>query len=134
MALTPPDQPKPIPTGPVRYPNTLGQMPDMTKREGARAMGLKEYTTGRACSKGHLAPRYVSTGGCTKCAYLRMRKNTVHSGVGRPPTEVARHIARLQGHLTYKSERPCARGHVGDRYTHSTNCCQCISETLIAPG
>lgn len=37
-----------------------------TKAE-ARAQGVKHYFTGRACPRGHISLRYVSTGGCRGC-------------------------------------------------------------------
>lgn len=42
--------------------------PDMVmSRKDARALGLKIYRTGKACSNGHTEYRYVSTGGCLAC-------------------------------------------------------------------
>jgi len=38
-----------------------------TRREAAEA-GERRYYTGRPCSKGHDAQRFVSTGVCVKCA------------------------------------------------------------------
>lgn len=37
------------------------------KRADAAAAGLLQYNTGLPCKYGHLAPRYVSTGGCLQC-------------------------------------------------------------------
>jgi hypothetical protein len=36
-------------------------------RLAAAAMGEKTYTTGKTCKHGHMARRYVSTGGCVEC-------------------------------------------------------------------
>jgi hypothetical protein len=36
-------------------------------RVKARKRGMKRYFTGRQCSKGHVAQRLVSNGGCVKC-------------------------------------------------------------------
>lgn len=36
-------------------------------RGGAAALGLKLFFTGKPCIRGHVARRYVSTGGCTVC-------------------------------------------------------------------
>lgn len=41
--------------------------PVLTRRQAAE-QGLKRYWTGRACSKGHEAQRFTSTGVCIKCA------------------------------------------------------------------
>ena len=42
-------------------------IPIMKRRDAAEA-GLKRYSTGKPCSKGHNAPRFTSTGVCTQCA------------------------------------------------------------------
>ena len=36
-------------------------------REDAAEQKLTHFFTGRPCKYGHLAPRFVSTGGCTEC-------------------------------------------------------------------
>lgn len=36
-------------------------------REEAAKLGRKLYFTGRPCTHGHTAPRYVTTGGCLGC-------------------------------------------------------------------
>lgn len=35
--------------------------------------------------------------------------------------------ARLAGQTTYNSGKPCARGHIGDRYVTSGNCIACLA-------
>lgn len=66
---------------------------DIISRKDASKNGRSKYYTGRTCIHGHDAPRYVSTGACTKCAdnnvrnYQRkLRQNTrdarVH-GIGK---------------------------------------------------
>ena len=37
------------------------------RRKDARSAGEKHYYTGRKCAKGHISPRYTSTGECTEC-------------------------------------------------------------------
>lgn len=37
-------------------------------REEALSKGLKSYSTGVPCKKGHIAEKYTSTGGCIQCA------------------------------------------------------------------
>ena len=39
----------------------------LTPRAVSRTKGLRHYVTGRACIRGHMAPRYVSTGQCSVC-------------------------------------------------------------------
>ena len=41
------------------------------KRAEAKALGLTKYSTGKPCRKGHLADRYVTTGGCAECLQTR---------------------------------------------------------------
>ena len=40
------------------------------RRKDARSAGDIHYYTGRKCAKGHLSPRYVSTGECCECRSL----------------------------------------------------------------
>lgn len=40
---------------------------EVTTRNEAHSQGKKFYFTGHPCKNGHLAARYVSTGGCTDC-------------------------------------------------------------------
>lgn len=37
-------------------------------RDAARAQGLKLFYTGKPCVHGHLLPRFVTSGSCTKCS------------------------------------------------------------------
>ena len=39
-----------------------------SSRRDAKAAIAKHYYTGHACSNGHLAPRFTSSGGCLECA------------------------------------------------------------------
>jgi rRNA maturation protein Nop10 len=41
------------------------------------------------------------------------------------PNEDARLIAQQQGQVRYTSQRPCARNHIGERYTLDTTCLEC---------
>jgi 5-methylcytosine-specific restriction endonuclease McrA len=43
-------------------------LPQIVTQAQARASGLSRYFTGRACKAGHVAERYVSSGGCVPCA------------------------------------------------------------------
>lgn len=45
------------------------------ERDEARRNGQLWYFTGRACSKGHIADRLVSDGGCRECSRLKSQKN-----------------------------------------------------------
>lgn len=41
--------------------------PQLISRQAAYAAGLRRFYTGQPCRKGHIAERYVSTGGCIAC-------------------------------------------------------------------
>lgn len=43
----------------------------ITSREEAAAQKLTHFFTGKACRYGHVAPRFVSTGGCAECNSAR---------------------------------------------------------------
>lgn len=40
---------------------------EIRTRDQALSLGLKHYFTGKPCKRGHTAPRYTSTGACTRC-------------------------------------------------------------------
>jgi hypothetical protein len=46
---------------------TTGQTKIREVIDAAKAAGLLHYSTGRPCSRGHTAPRLVSTQNCTEC-------------------------------------------------------------------
>ena len=46
-----------------------------SSKEQAAEQGIKHYFTGKPCSKGHIAPRYVSTNRCTVCQLESTRRN-----------------------------------------------------------
>lgn len=47
---------------------------DIITRKQAQEQGLKHYFNGKPCKRGHLSPRYLSTGGCTRCTIERAAK------------------------------------------------------------
>ena len=48
---------------------------EIISRSEAKALGLKEYYTGKPCKHGHIAERYVSTRQCVECMRLRFDYN-----------------------------------------------------------
>ena len=42
-------------------------MPEILSRADAKARGMKRYMTGKSCSRGHVAERNCSNGGCVEC-------------------------------------------------------------------
>jgi len=41
----------------------------IVKRSAAKAVGLTRYFTGKPCPHGHVAERYVTSGGCCECTH-----------------------------------------------------------------
>jgi len=46
-----------------------------TSQLEAAENGDRTYFTGTACGKGHLAPRYTSTGSCVECLKISRKKH-----------------------------------------------------------
>jgi hypothetical protein len=49
---------------------------ELISKSTAQEQGLKTYFDGKHCRKGHLSPRYVSTGICVECSKVRDRTQT----------------------------------------------------------
>lgn len=79
----------------------------VSTRADARAAGARFFFTGRACSNGHVAPRYVSTGGCKQCGLEAARRLQGHGA--RP--SAAEYLKRVAGIVEAKGGRL-----VSDRY------------------
>ena len=47
--------------------NKASRVKNASLRDTAREKGLKRYFTEEPCPRGHVADRYVSTGGCVRC-------------------------------------------------------------------
>lgn len=57
-------------------------------RQAAIAAGATRYYTGKACKRGHIAERFVSSGGCTACHYQPRKSTnmlTIFRSVGMEP-------------------------------------------------
>ena len=48
--------------------------PTIISRDEARALNLKSFFTGEPCKHGHVAERYVGSGGCVECVCGRKRE------------------------------------------------------------
>lgn len=46
---------------------------ELIDRQKAHSFGRKRYFTGKPCKYGHVAQRFVTTGGCTECNINRSR-------------------------------------------------------------
>jgi hypothetical protein len=96
-------------------------MAEILDRPTARMRGLKTYFTGRECVNGHVAPRYVSTGGCVECLCVGTpREYRPHTG------EVwTRERAIASGFSVYFTGTPCIHGHLSQRGTATGRCNEC---------
>lgn len=74
-------------------------------RGEARLSGCAHYFTGKPCRHGHLAPRFVSTGGCVSCQTLFARSRYVHQTEKRRQytggEEFVRLVSAENQHLDY---------------------------------
>jgi hypothetical protein len=77
-----------------------------TTRAEARKVLSKHYFTGIPCPKGHVAPRFTSTGGCHPCLVEKT---------------LARHHAGLRGELPSRTCPKCKTTH------NRRGCLQCLS-------
>lgn len=90
----------------------------ITRRQ-ALAAGFKEYSDGRPCAKGHVAPKRVDSYGCTEC-HKAIAKAWEAKGNSHPDR-----LEALAANLpTYPGE-PCENGHQGLRATKSGRCVHC---------
>jgi hypothetical protein len=55
---------------------------DIITRDAALALGRKHFYTGKPCVHGHLLPRYVVSGSCTKCSSPTWRNIYRQTGGG----------------------------------------------------
>lgn len=63
-------------------------MDPITRRDAFKT-GKRHYFTGRPCMRGHLAPRFVTNGGCTECQNWRIMPVLAAPNVGMPPSPYA---------------------------------------------
>jgi 5-methylcytosine-specific restriction endonuclease McrA len=68
----------------------------------------KRYFTGKPCSRGHVAERYVSSNGCVECAALLARKRYAESPAVR--------AARRESAKAWAERNPEAARAIRDRY------------------
>ena len=50
-------------------------MPEIISRDNAQSMSRKRYFTGEPCLRGHIAERFVSSGGCVDCVCRKTPKS-----------------------------------------------------------
>lgn|SRR5690606_10540128 len=96
----------------------------------ARELGAALYFTGKRCTRGHLSPRYSSSGNCVECIG-ESRGRAIRTGLVRRVSEENQRRASAAaslGHRTYKATDPCPRGHY-ERFINNGNCSLCHYET-----
>lgn len=82
-------------------------------RAEAMRLGKKRYFTGRACKFGHVAERFVTTGGCSACNAERSRLFRVAARTnGRAFTYPLADVRDYAAAWAYCQALDLARGHV----------------------
>jgi Recombination endonuclease VII len=115
-------------------------------REEARRRGLKYYASSKPCPYGHTVGRRVKCGSCLECNRIRGRQDgalppaLTRTEVLRlqyaevpPGSIISRTDAKTRGLPRYFPGSACANGHVGERYTTSKGCVQCLRERPRRP-
>lgn len=94
----------------------------------ARELGQTYYFTGKRCTKGHLSPRYASSGNCIDCIAKARGKTSINRKGKSSKRSEANHVAALKalenGFTEYLSADPCPQGHYR-RYVTTNNCIDC---------
>lgn len=94
----------------------------------ARELGETYYFTGKRCTKGHLSPRYASSGNCVQCianARGKVEINQKGRSTKRSESNQLAALAAIENGFTeYKSTDPCPHGHYR-RYVTTNNCIDC---------
>lgn len=97
----------------------------------ARELGDVLYFTGKRCSKGHLSPRYASSGNCVQCIAAARGKvaiaNHGRSSKRSAKNQIAALAAADAGFRSYEADAPCPSGHY-TRFVSSNNCITCDAE------
>lgn len=94
----------------------------------ARHLGVMHYFTGKKCSRGHISPRYASSGNCAQCiaerkgnAYINFRgKSSKRSA----ENQILAEEAIAGGKTTYFALTQCPHGH-SERFVNSNSCVEC---------
>ncbi|CAB4161120.1 Recombination endonuclease VII [uncultured Caudovirales phage] len=98
----------------------------------ARQLGQTLYFTGKRCLKGHLWPRYASSGNCVECIANARGQASINSKGKSSKRSAVNHAAALaaidSGALEYLSDAACPHGHYR-RYVTTNNCIDCDVES-----
>lgn len=99
----------------------------------ARQLGLMHYFTGKPCKRGHISPRYATSGNCSQCIAEKRGQTRIRiKGRSSKRCEEDHRLANnaLEAGFTYyESKRPCPMGHK-TRYVGSNNCVKCNQDQM----
>ncbi len=99
----------------------------------ARELGETLYFTGKRCTKGHLSPRYASSGNCSECIANARGKAAINFRGKSSKRSATNHAAALtalsNGLLEYMADKACPHGHYR-RYVTTNNCIDCNVEAI----
>lgn len=122
----------------------VSQHHPIISRAEAKAIGLKRFFTGIPCKYGHVSERSVTSSACLVCNkgyYWKKPEEKLRVGRERlekqrredPEQRSAKHNAASEarraalaaGIHKYPAQRPCRRGHMGERYVRG-HCVECM--------
>jgi len=110
----------------------FAKLPATGKR--ARELGEIYYFTNQKCTKGHLAPRYSSSGNCVQCiadkrGQIEITKLKRFSEANLDNQRLAIEAVE-SGFTVYKPILPCVNGHF-KRFVTNHNCAECNRDVAI---
>jgi len=98
----------------------------------AKELGQTLCFTGKRCSKGHLSPRYASSGNCVECIANFRGKASINLSGKSSKRSAVNHASALaaldKGALEYLADSACPYGHYR-RYVTTNNCIDCDVES-----
>lgn len=106
------------------------------KTDPARTAAIEARSTryeGRPCIHCQGTERYVSSGGCVRCAAERATRSYVGAGAYKPKPDSARGVAFVQGVTTYQGGA-CQNCTSTERYTSSGGCVHCTKTAIKDDG
>lgn len=111
------------------YHHEFSKLPAIGYR--ARELGEIYYFTGKPCLKGHLSPRYASSGNCVDCIAETRGKASINkrgkSSMRSNENQQKAMLAIDEGKREYIPVDSCPKGHY-KRYVTSNNCIICDEE------
>ncbi len=75
----------------LTVPSMLSPDLQIIDRHAAHAQGKVHFFTGRPCRRGHVSPRFVSSGNCISCATFRKVPSVTNPQTAVPPSGYSFH-------------------------------------------